>query len=352
MRRFLILVWLLEQAVVVGCFAVGQQNHQPKIAKITTTALSAASVQPGPGRKCPFRAISEALHLGEAAAAGQAVSNRINPFDGIHGQEQERRQSTDKTASIVRIALLGLLGSSSESAVLSPLELWCVDNIEASYEKVLAWKCPFFRRRASDMLDAADMLMRFLIIRDKTNLLGPPPSLRGVQGPLRREKTIHLTREELLEVIKSDWRVHNNKGYYITGRLSTNIYRDDCFFDGPDPDMPVKGLRKYLNAASQLFEQRTSRAELLDLGIEGDVVVAKWRFQGTLHLPWRPRMPQVLGTTTYHMDEDCLIYKHEESWDISAYEAFFWTMMPDQIVSSPRKNKALTRHLREALLFV
>jgi hypothetical protein len=34
----------------------------------------------------------------------------------------------------------------------------------------------------------------------------------------------------------------NGKGYYVTGRLSKPIYRDDCLFDGPDPDMCVLRL--------------------------------------------------------------------------------------------------------------
>ena len=57
--------------------------------------------------------------------------------------------------------------------------------------------------------------------------------------------------------------INNGKGYYITGRLYKFIYRDDCLFDGPDPDMPVRGLAKYTGIASQLFEYRSSRADLL-----------------------------------------------------------------------------------------
>ena len=74
----------------------------------------------------------------------------------------------------------------------------------------------------------------------------------------------------------------SGKGYYITGNLNATIFRDDCRFVGPDPDMPVQGLRKYLNAASQLFERSKSCAELLSLDVvsddsSGDIVVVRWQ---------------------------------------------------------------------------
>ena len=347
MRRFFTLLCVLEQAIAVGSFAAGHRNHQYRV---TTTALHVASVPQQLGRSCPFRAISQAFHEREAPSELTA-SNAIIPVDGINDSKQSQANYAEM-ASIGKIGLVASLGSFTQSPILFPWEVWCFDNIESSYKKALSWKCPFLRRRASDILDTADMLIRLLLVRDRTSLLGLPPSLRGVEGPLRREKSLQLTREELVEVIRKDWRQQNNKGYYVTGRLSTDIYRDDCLFDGPDPDMPVKGLRKFLNAASQLFDQRQSHAELLDLRIDGEVIVARWRFKGTLHLPWKPRMPEVIGSTTYFMDEDSLIYKHTESWDISAYQAFFWTLMPDQLSLSPMKTKAVKRHLREAFLFV
>jgi hypothetical protein len=131
-----------------------------------------------------------------------------------------------------------------------------------------------------------------------------------------------------MQTIKSDWCCHNNKGYYVTGRLTTAVYRDDCLFDGPDPDMPVRGLRKYLNAASQLFDQRQSRSELLDLKIKSGVIVARWRMKGILRLPWRPAVPEWTGTTTYYTDDDGLIYKHKETWDVSVIQAFLQTLWP------------------------
>jgi len=115
--------------------------------------------------------------------------------------------------------------------------------------------CPFFRRRVADVIDNVAMIAQFLVIRHKSLFNVMPleleiPGCRAIgrhvltnpDGSVCKYK--NLPSDQLCQIIKKDWSVENSKGYYITGRLNSTIYRDDCLFDGPDPDMPVKGLRK------------------------------------------------------------------------------------------------------------
>jgi hypothetical protein len=209
------------------------------------------------------------------------------------------------------------------------LETWCVSQLDELYSRSISIKCPFFRRRAADALDSLEMIVKFLIIRHKSLDLLPPLGCR--RGCTTLEKQKHLSLKQIKDIIQDDWHAHNAKGYYITGKLTTTIYRDDCLFDGPDPDMPVKGLRKYLSSASQLFDKGQSFAELhsLDFGSqETSTIVATWRIAGTLRLPWRPSLPTMTGSTTYHLDDNGLIYHHEEKWDLSVVEAFLKTFCP------------------------
>jgi hypothetical protein len=212
---------------------------------------------------------------------------------------------------------------------LNTVETMCMTYIDDWYSKSLSIKCPFFRRRMADLLDALDMVMRFLIIRHKSlDLIGPPPGCRSTR--MSKVKHYNLNMDDLVDTIRNDWREDTNKGYYINGRLNTTIYRDDCFFNGPDPDMPVRGLRKYLNAASQLFDHTSSTAKLLDLKIVDERnIVVEWELEGVLHLPWHPKLPVWTGRTSYHFDEDSLIYLHEEVWDISVLRAFTETLLPE-----------------------
>jgi len=235
---------------------------------------------------------------------------------------------------------------------LSPLEDWCAQTVEEWYQKAMLVKCPFFKRRFVDALDGVDMILRFLVIRHKSlDIFGPPPGHRS-KLLTKDGKLKYLSVSELREAIRRDWVPETGMGYYITGNLNTTLFRDDCVFDGPDPDMPVRGLRKYVNAASQLFDRSKSRAELMSLEIvtvavpsshdndnnnhnnhapvvEEQVVVAKWRMNGVLRLPWKPNLPEWTGSTTYHFDDDGLIYRHEETWDMSVWQAFLETFAPD-----------------------
>lgn len=244
------------------------------------------------------------------------------------------------------ISPLGVIPPESR---LSPLEVWCLVRIEKWYSKALNRKCPFLRRRMTDLIDTLEMLVRIIVIRhDKIDLAGPPVSLRGDERT--RHKVQHLSLPQLAAIIRRDWKTDSQKGYYITGRLTPAIYRDDCLFDGPDPDMPVRGLRKFLNAASQLFDPKQSVCELLSLEIQGDVIVADWKMNGVLRLPWRPRLPEVQGQTIYHFDENGLIARHEETWDLSAVEAFLKTSWFDfQFKAAHTYNEEVNEELQEVL---
>jgi hypothetical protein len=198
-------------------------------------------------------------------------------------------------------------------------------HIEKAYRSALSLRCPFFRRRATDALEFADSTVRYLL-GNRIASLGPAIALRGIESG--GEKLFGLSLSELADVIRKDWREENKKGYYVTGRLTANIYRDDCLFDGPDPDMPIRGIRKYMNAASQLFEYKSTTSELLSLHINEGTAVAKWRFNGTMRLPWKPKLPEFTGTTTYFIDSSGLIYKHIETWDISVFQAFVQVFLP------------------------
>jgi hypothetical protein len=235
------------------------------------------------------------------------------------------------------------------------------------YDRAIHMRCPFMRRRATDAVETFHEIVR-VVLDPQEHWLGPNPSL--VCHGKTCTKQFGVTVDEVMATIRKDWRDdgpsvdaaadhadhaadhhhasdpttntkqhrHHNKGYYVTGRLSTDIYRDDCFFDGPDPDMPVTGLRKYMNAASQLFDQKQSWSKLVSLeqqrkksgSDDGDVViVAHWQFSGILRLPWKPLLPLVNGSTTYHLDATTgLVVRHVETWDMSATEAFLRTFFP------------------------
>jgi len=107
-------------------------------------------------------------------------------------------------------------------------------NIEKMYGRSTKIRCPFWRRRAADVLDASSLMLSFFLARHKSLGSWYPPGCAS----LGEQKVEGLSVGEIANIIQHDWQPGNantGKGYYITGKLSKCIYRDDCFFDGPDP---------------------------------------------------------------------------------------------------------------------
>lgn len=242
----------------------------------------------------------------------------------------------------------------------SPVENWCLLKLDRWYSASQSLKCPFFRRRFGDTLDVLESAVKHTIIRKECwPMMGPPQAHRpaGTNKKQNKNKQRDLTPHQLRSCVWNDWKVGTGKGYYITGRLNTSIYRDDCLFLGPDPDLPCDGLRKYVGVASHLFDYSSSLATLESLEIvqknaEGSIndfpssfqinndydaedqiperiaIVARWKLRAILRLPWKPSLPMLSGQTIYHVDDNGLIACHEEYWDYSAPRAFCHTFFP------------------------
>jgi hypothetical protein len=254
------------------------------------------------------------------------------------------------------------------AAVLSPLEAWCLTRMDQWYATSQSVKCPFLRRRSGDMLDNVEWLLNQFVIRPECRQVKQAHRPAGTNKKQNTKKYRHLSMDRLRQYIYEDWVKADtgNKGYYITGKLTTGVYRDDCLFLGPDPDMPIHGTRKYVGVASHLFDYTVSEAVLHSLkvvpvdelpsrrlrpatmhdiklrrqqqqheqsktgGISNKTcLVADWTLSGILRLPWKPSLPTFSGQTIYHLDNDGLIICHEESWDCSAIHAFCHTLLPD-----------------------
>ena len=263
--------------------------------------------------------------------------------------------------TVLIIGLISLIDSFSlqtTSTGVGDAVLRLGNSLDGLYDKSSSIKCPFFRRRAADAIDNTAILFHFFLIRHKSlpwisDLLADPsysPELFSCPGckPYGRhikrladgtaEKTRHLSVADVEGRIHHDWvgGATKSRGYYITGKLDSTIYTDDCLFKSPDPDMPVRGLRKYLSAAAQLFDQKQSCAELLSIcSTEGGgemghgIVEVTWRLSGIINLPWHPTVEPWTGSTRYHLDNEGLIYMHEEQWDISVWRAFICTLYPE-----------------------
>mmetsp|Transcript_5029 Transcript_5029/g.8756 ORF Transcript_5029/g.8756 Transcript_5029/m.8756 type:complete len:348 (+) Transcript_5029:3038-4081(+) len=190
-------------------------------------------------------------------------------------------------------------------------------ELEKKVEKV---RCPFFRRRFTDAIESAYTVLRWIGARHKRLAWNSPDFIEDTST-----KQTGMDINQLMEIIRDDFVTRR---YYITGQLTRSIYTDNCLFDGPDPDVPVRGLRKYVDATSHLFDRRQSRVDLLSISVqENNTIHAEWRLEAVLLLPWKPRVKAYTGTTTYTFNSDMLIESHIETWSISVVDAFVSTLL-------------------------
>lgn len=146
----------------------------------------------------------------------------------------------------------------------------------------------------------------------------------GVAAVTSGNKRKNLSIDALKEIIAADIR----KGqYFVTGKLTKEIYREDCRFR--DPTNETVGLEKYLQAVSILFDPARSKQELLSIAVTSPTTIdAKWTLGGYLKFPWKPRVVPFEGTTQYVVDPDGLVALHDEKWSISPFTALLETITP------------------------
>jgi hypothetical protein len=92
-------------------------------------------------------------------------------------------------------------------------------KLEAQMERAARIRCPFFRRRATDLIEAAGVVLAFLLARHKSLDFTPPKAT----GP----KTVGLSAAAVMAIVVSDF---TDRRYYVTGHLTKEIYSDACLF--------------------------------------------------------------------------------------------------------------------------
>lgn len=207
----------------------------------------------------------------------------------------------------------------AKTKVRAPPSAGALAHLSVLFERAGRVRCPFWRRRATDALEAAAMVVRWGAARHASL---PIPVCATDETPYGPALSLNMR----IERMRIDFE---KRQYYVTGRLSRELYHPMCVFDGPDPDTPVTGTAKWVSATGGLFDQRASRVDLLKMEIlESGDVRAYWRLEGVLALPWRPPIKPFLGTTTYSFDEQGLVCEHMETWSVSALDAFVSVVWP------------------------
>ena len=138
------------------------------------------------------------------------------------------------------------------------------------------------------------------------------------------DKHTGLSLSQLSERLANDLQSGSTGrgGYFISGDISADIFRDDCAF--VDPTNSVSSLSRYRNALAILFDPQNSFVELLaplEVDETNNRIRANIQSGGVLQLPWRPRIAPYESKIVYTVDQNGLIESQYQEWSISAAEA-------------------------------
>ncbi|XP_026377147.1 uncharacterized protein LOC113271482 isoform X1 [Papaver somniferum] len=125
--------------------------------------------------------------------------------------------------------------------------------------------------------------------------------------------------DDVVSILQSDYE----NAYFLTGNFSSAIYTEDCIFE--DPTIKFSGRDLYSRNLKLLVPFFDSPSLVLqqiekDMSSELSYVLATWKLRTYLRLPWRPLI-SIEGSTVYDLNDEFKIFRHCESWNISALEA-------------------------------
>ena len=128
-------------------------------------------------------------------------------------------------------------------------------------------------------------------------------------------------------------------GYFLSGDLSTDIFRDDCIF--LDPTNEVASLSQYQRALRILFDPNESIVQLLSplaVNEETRTISANIRSRGFLQLPWKPYVTAYESVVQFFVDENGLVSRQSQTWSKSASQALKESFTPTLFTPPPKSN--------------
>ena len=119
-----------------------------------------------------------------------------------------------------------------------------------------------------------------------------------------------IDRASAIASIRSDYE----KEYFVSGRGAMAAYASDCEF--ADPFASFRGVDRFKRNVSNLGGlMRDVDLRIASFEETAEGLQTEWKFSCVLDLPWRP-MLAASGGTTHVLNEQNLVVRHYERWDV------------------------------------
>jgi len=120
------------------------------------------------------------------------------------------------------------------------------------------------------------------------------------------------------------------KEWFVTGKVNPALFADDFQFQ--DPDVKLDGIEEYARGVLKLFDQGTSRAEIISSVVNAtvpDTITVTWRLSGKVNIgPGLPIKPYIIFTD-FKVDPDTgLINYQEDRFDLPGWDILLSALFP------------------------
>uniref|UniRef100_A0A7S4ITU2 Uncharacterized protein n=1 Tax=Odontella aurita TaxID=265563 RepID=A0A7S4ITU2_9STRA len=123
----------------------------------------------------------------------------------------------------------------------------------------------------------------------------------------------------------------SEREWFVTGNVNPIYFADEFRFQ--DPDVKVDGIEDYARGVRKLFDQKTSRAEIISTSanpsVGPDVITVKWRLSGRVNIGPGLVIKPYVCYTDFKVDLSTgLIVFQEDRFDIPGYDILISAILP------------------------
>ena len=121
------------------------------------------------------------------------------------------------------------------------------------------------------------------------------------------------------------------KEWFVTGNINPIYFDDD--FEFQDPDVKVNGIEDYAKGVNKLFDQQTSRAEIISTEVNKDLsnmITVTWRLSGKVNIGPGLEIKPYICYTDFVVDTEGsgLITSQEDRFSIPQWDILLSALFP------------------------
>lgn len=124
--------------------------------------------------------------------------------------------------------------------------------------------------------------------------------------------------------------------WLAAGEVDPRLFSDSFAFK--DESVATTGIKAYATGVRKLFDQATSRAELISVEARpaAQQIVVTWRLEGRVNLPFKPKIKPYVVTTTFDVDPDSgLIVSQLDEFSVPGWDLLLSIVLGEGFGAKP-----------------